>query len=571
MAAEEQLGARARFVRLALAFGLLALAGPGVLARDGNVWLAVVALALWSLTAARPGKRALTIEWTLLAFFFAGQIWWIGYVLPAVVPLSGLVMGGWSAIGGVVLRRLAARGFPFALAAPLAWSCGEGIHHALPIPFSWGWMRVGHLAAGEWWLVGSARVWGAVGLTLVIVGVGGALADLVARRRRAGAVGLVVWPAVAALAQFTTSPPATQDGPTLLLVQPGIPMARKQGADMRELLDTQLEITRSALVEHERAGLAPPDAVVWAETMLPIALLAPGTAEAIEAGGVELAPWHGEPQDLLFWPDVERDLVEGRILAATLPKETAFLAGAEQWVVKDGRVRRTNVGALWQRDRPRQTAPKTYLVIGGETSFGLDGVGFVRDFADGMAGYVPDLLAGERTEVLELARGSQTFHLATTVCFDNAFMRPYWEPLTHARVDAHVVLSNEAWYRESFEFDQMMAFTKVAAAATGRAIARATNSGVTALVGPDGRELARLERDGRDREVAGSLTVVVPVPVRAAADSAAAAETTSDDLDLAPPFVRLGLFGTRALALLALAAGPLLCLVRRRRAPETAR
>jgi apolipoprotein N-acyltransferase len=342
-------------------------------------------------------------------------------------------------------------------------------------------------------------------------------------------------------------------------------MARKQGADMGELLDTQVEITRNALAERTSAGLPPPDAVVWAETMLPIQVLAPGVAEAIEAGGVELAPWHGEVRRLLMWPKVERDVVHSLLLERTLPPQTALLAGVEEWVVVDGRVRRTNVGALWQRGSPRQSAPKTFLVIGGETSYGLDDVGFVRDFASSMAGYIPDLLAGERTEVLDLAAGARTFHLATTVCFDNAFMRPYTEPLLRERVDAHVVVSNEAWYRASYEFDQMMAFTKIAAAASGRAIARSTNSGVSALVGPDGRELARLEVDGRDREVAGSLAVVVPVPVRAAGGS------LSDDRDLAPPFVRLGPFGTRALALLALAAGPLLCFVRRRPALETAR
>jgi apolipoprotein N-acyltransferase len=555
-AAPRELAPLPRAARLASALGLLWLAGPGVLARDGNPALAVVALALWAAGAARPGRRAVLVEWALLALFFAAQIWWIGYVLALVVPLSGVVMAAWAVTGGVVLRRLVARGVPFALALPLAWSTGEGLQHALPIPFSWGWMRVGHLAAGEAWLVGSARVWGAVGLSIVLAGLAGALLDLVQRRWRAGLVGAALVSAATLAAALLTAPPPTVDGPTLLLVQPAIPMERKQGASAQELLTTQLASTREALAERAANGLAQPDAVVWAETMLPLQILGPGVADAIAAGGARLAPWHGEPQDLLVWERIERDVVHGRVLRDLLPAGTGFLAGVERWVLHEGALRRTNVGALWQHGRELAVAPKTHLVIGGETSFGFDELDVVRDFADSMAGYVPDLLAGEETVALELVGPAGTFHLATTVCFDNAFVEPYTAPLRRGRVDAHVVLSNEAWYRRSYEFDQMMAFSKVAAASTGRAVVRATNSGVSALIGPDGVERARLEVDGEDREVRGTLAVVVPVPRRAPG-----ADASAPDLDLAPPFARLPRWGVATLALAALAAGPLVALL----------
>ena len=50
---------------------------------------------------------------------------------------------------------------------------------------------------------------------------------------------------------------------------------------------------------------------------------------------------------------------------------------------------------------------------------------------------------------------------------------------------------NEAWYESSFEADQMVAFSRLLAITTGRAFVRVTNSGVSALFGPDGSELAR--------------------------------------------------------------------------------
>ena len=128
-------------------------------------------------------------------------------------------------------------------------------------------------------------------------------------------------------------------------------------------------------------------------------------------------------------------------------------------------------------------------------------------------------------------RGGRRWRFGASVCFDNAFAGPYTEPLRAgaggAGLDFHLVVSNEAWYRESWEVDQMMAYSHVIAAATGRALVRATNSGISAVVAPDGSERARLRVSppagrsagtsegpsaGADRMVRGTLRASVPVP-----------------------------------------------------------
>ena len=61
--------------------------------------------------------------------------------------------------------------------------------------------------------------------------------------------------------------------------------------------------------------------------------------------------------------------------------------------------------------------------------------------------------------------------------------------------------------------DQMVAFSRVFALMTGRAFVRATNSGVSLVLGPDGRELGRVQdSSGVDRAVAGFGAWTVPVP-----------------------------------------------------------
>ena len=71
--------------------------------------------------------------------------------------------------------------------------------------------------------------------------------------------------------------------------------------------------------------------------------------------------------------------------------------------------------------------------------------------------------------MLELVtRDDRTFRFGATVCFDNAFLAPYTDPAAEGPLDFHLVVSNEAWYRTSFEMDQMVAFSRLIALATGR-------------------------------------------------------------------------------------------------------
>jgi apolipoprotein N-acyltransferase len=113
-------------------------------------------------------------------------------------------------------------------------------------------------------------------------------------------------------------------------------------------------------------------------------------------------------------------------------------------------------------------------------------------------------------------------------------------------LDFHLVVSNEAWYRDSWEMDQMIAFSRIIALATGRSVVRATNSGVSTVLAPDGGELDRIRVGGRDRSVRGVLAITVPVPSRGGA-----AGRSGGPFEAAPTaYVRW--FGTWRLAWIAL-------------------
>jgi apolipoprotein N-acyltransferase len=512
-----------RFLGALATWTLLVLATPGCLTRPGSAGLAAVALVPWGLTCVRPGRKAFLMEFLAAFLGMTGLCWWITYVWAGALLTVGVMPALWVALAGVLLRRLA-QGSPLWLAVPLAWTFGDTLRHTIEPPFTFGWMRHGfHLA--DWPVIaGSARVWGVGGLTFVLAALAGGLCSFLVERdspRRWRALVFGGTPlALAFLLAALTSAPATRPGPRLLLVQPGIEQARKQHAPPGENLRICQEATERGLAAAGEEGV---DLVCWGETMLPATLFEPGLEERI-GEDLESPPWVRPPftaGDVARYRSSSEEMVQliffgkGSRRPALIPPGTSFLSGAEYYLARDGWIRRTNSIFLWNaRGERGPVSSKRHLVPGGETMLGLERLAWVRDTAQAVAGYLPDLVAGQETGLQELvARDGSRHVFSASVCFDNLYDDLYVEPVAAGkRVDFHLICSNEAWFRTSWEMDQMVAFSKLIAIFSGRPVVRVTNSGVTCVIDAQGRELARLENaEGRDRGVGGALAVRVPV------------------------------------------------------------
>ncbi len=518
-----------RFLAALAAFGLLFLASPGILSRSGSAAIACAGLAVWALVTSRPHRgstwRALWIDWAASGLGLALLCIWSGYVWIGTLVFIAIVPGFYAAFGGVVLRALAPR-FPLALAAPAAWVACETLRFVVEPPFGFGWMRLGTYLHDVSFLAGGARVVGVGGLGFVIAAVGGGVADVVRARRlsKSALLGLVPL-AIVAICGLATRAPETVDGPRVLLVQPAFEQRRKMEAPRAQDLffDTCRETTR-ALARAARAGEPPVDLVAWGETVFPLDLAEPGLLEKYERGArsVPWAKYPIGPAEIEGMGKAESVWVQGvlfgkngsRVVESILPPGTSFLTGAEHYGERDGEIRRTNAIVLWNADGERAgLGGKVHLVPGAEHLCGLERFEWARTAAHEIAGYIPDLVGFDATQVLTLSgRDGRSWRFGVTVCFDNAFDGPYTAPLRSGPLDFHLVCSNEAWYERSFEYDQMVAFSRLLAIATGRSFVRATNAGITIVIGPDGREVARLAVDGEDRMVAGALAATVPVP-----------------------------------------------------------
>lgn len=522
-----------RLLGLGLAFGLLCAASPGILTRDALWPLALVAVALWARYASLPGRGAALLDFVGGGLAGCGAMSWAYYVYPGSLAFIGVGFGLYYIAQGWALRRMASR-LPLALAAPLAWLLFETLRASLEPPFGIQWMRLGvHLHAAEA-VRGAARVCGVSGLSFALAALAGLLADVwghlrplgPANRRTSLALAAACGAAPILIALFAARlapPPETIDGPRVMLVQPGFEQARKRDPELAETVhERQLELTAQSFAQAQAAGERPCDLVAWGETMYRYYALDPQVPAAV-AAGARFPPWRpGWPEDFPRLVDSqERYWVEQRLFGrvpggGVLPPGTAFVSGVEYITVLEGELRMKNSVVLWPGpgQPKRGPASKQHRVPGAETMLGLEQYDWVRDAIFSVARYVPDLAAaGDDDPVLAFeGHDGRTWRMGICVCFDNAFDDVFTRPVRTADVDFHAVFSNEAWFELSQEADQMMAFSQLAAIATGRSIVRATQSGISAVIGPDGVEVARLEVDGRSKMVAGTLRATVPVP-----------------------------------------------------------
>ncbi|MBL8858190.1 MAG: apolipoprotein N-acyltransferase [Planctomycetes bacterium] len=509
-------------------WALLFVAGPGIVTREGLWFIAAIALVPWALVCSRPGKYALRIEWLAAAIGISTICFWSTYVIWITLIAVALVPAVYMAFAGTLLRRLAST-WPLVIAVPCAWISLETLRLVVEPPFGFGWLRLGHHAHSDLWLAGGARVWGTAGVGFALAAISGGIADLWRARPRGIAFGQMKAVIALALAPFllcatfaaTTSAPATVDGPRFLLVQPAFEQERKMSMrSSPELLAELVDLTRRGVAEAVRAG-EPLDCVAWGEVSFPYPLAAPDLLAAFDRGA-RAVPWGVRDltrAEVIDMRDAEREGIAGMLFGrdgkgAVLPPGAALVSGVEHWSLVDGALRRANAVLAWNTLGERTgLGGKVHLVPGAEHLCGLERLGWVRDAAQALAGYVPDFIDFDTAEVLHLeGREGRTWKMGTSVCFDNAFEGPYVDPLRAGDLDFHFIASNEAWYLESWEYDQMMAFSHMLAIETGRSIVRATNAGISCVIGPDGRDVSRLEILGKDRMVAGCLRAVVPVP-----------------------------------------------------------
>jgi apolipoprotein N-acyltransferase len=353
-----------------------------------------------------------------------------------MVALVAILAGYLAALGWLVNRCFAAAGlWRWLVLLPGAWTLVEWLRGWVLGGFPWlslGYSQVDSMLAGL------APVAGVYALTFAVALTAGGVVALVrgTPRQRASAaiVTAVVWLVAGALRGLDTTQP-TGEPVSVALVQGGITQDRKWQPE-------ELEPTK-ALYEMLTEQHLDADLIVWPEAAVPQLL--------------------DEMTDYLS-PILDRIRTEGNVLVLGVVEYDASTQSYYNAVLGyDGGF------ALYR---------KRHLVPFGEF---FPVPRFVRSWMRLMSLPYTDFDRGHPDQP-PLALGGQ--HLGVSICYEDAFGDELIGVLDRATLLVNV--SNDAWFGGSVAPHQHLQIARMRALEAGRYLLRATNTGITALIGANG-------------------------------------------------------------------------------------
>jgi apolipoprotein N-acyltransferase len=447
-------------------------------------WMALAPLVVF--LEREPSRRR---RW-LLAFAFGwafgtAGLYWLAHVLLIAPPLVGLYFGlvGWGF--ALAYRALRAVGFPVMFATAAGWTAmewsREWLFTGLPYIF------VGHASAVLPSVAQIADLAGVPGVTFVLALGSGAVASvwLDPHRRRwwlPPAVACAATVAAGIYGVIRRSALNVEEVLDVAVVQPNIAQEAKWELDPQQVFTEHRRWTDQIL----RAP-KPPDMIVWPEVSF---------------------TWPIVAQDGRWSPYAAEKTSEERAHEAIMYMRTAgapilFGATVVEFGDRNGRASERRIheyvsallvgpaGIAGRYDKERLVPFGEYVPL---SSFFPRSVDWIRRWT----GFALVFSAGTPRPPVEVAGR----RLGMLVCFEALF-----PSLARARVqhgaDVLVNLSNEAWFRESAEMEQMLASCMFRAIETRRGMVRCTNTGISAILDPDGSVRAVVADGGRRRGVAG--------------------------------------------------------------------
>lgn len=424
---------------------------PAALWPIGPIGLAL----LWASWDGLSTRRAAASGFAFGAGLYLAGTYWLytslhtigdAPVLLALVLMLGLValMGSYTALLGALVARFASPGAWRTLAVlPAGWMLAEWLRGWVLSGFPW--LAVGYSQIDAP-LSGYAPLVGSYGVGLLTAFVAAALLHAATDRTRMRwlplGVGALLFAGGAVLKSVDWTAPSGAPL-TVALVQGSIAQETKWDGEGRDhARDVYGRLTREAM----GARL-----IVWPESALPELY-----HEAVPFLGQLYGEAHAKGSDLVLG-QLRYDTASERFRNGLVA-----LADGETWYYK----RR--------------------LVPFGEF---FPVPSFVRDWMARMSlGYV-DFLPGDPHQGALVAGGER---LGPTICYEDAYGAEQLAVLSEATLLVNV--SNDTWFGDSTAPHQHLEITRMRALEAGRWMMRATNSGISALIDPHGRVVARSQQ-----------------------------------------------------------------------------
>ncbi len=373
--------------------------------------------------------------WLYISIHIYGQapIWLAVGLMLALVA----IMAGYTALLGWLYSRSAARGgWSWFVVLPSGWVLIEWLRGWLFSGFPW--LSLGY-AFSDGWLTAYGPVLGVYGISLaaaLLAGAGVALINGGLRERiLALSLGTVILGGGAVLAQKNWVAPGEGEV-RVALIQGAVAQDRKW---LREELEPTKDLYRRLTRE-----VLDRDLIIWPEAAIPALV-------------------HQESAYL-----------EAMRLEATARGAAIVLGMLEEDPISGG-----YYNALLVLDDPPAIYRKRHLVPFGEY---FPVPEFVRHWMRLMNLPYGDIEAGDAApDPLPVAG----LRAAASICYEDAFGAEQRVFLPEA--DVLINVSNDAWFGDSIAPHQHLQIARMRAIEAGRYLLRATNTGISAVIAPDGR------------------------------------------------------------------------------------
>jgi apolipoprotein N-acyltransferase len=422
-------------------------------------WLMLVPT-LWLIDRAPTVRRAAAWAWLSGATASVGGFHWIADLLVRQgglpVPLGWLGLLLLSAYQGLMfffaaraIRAMRGRGWPMALAAPLALVTVE---LCLPLIFPYGLFIT---QAPVLPVIQIAELTGPLGVTALLAAAGGGLWDLACGRRlpallAAAAVGAGVGYGVVRIGQVDAARAAA---PTLKvgLISEGV-ASRTTGGRARAQRLADLAALQATSAEAAAAGA---ELLVWTETGFPFDLPRASRTDLSERSPYRLRRGFSVP--LVFGALTE--------VAGSPPYNSATLLGPD--------------------DRFVARHDKVHRVLGSEYNPVVEAIPSLESLMPAGAGH---FAAGDAAVLLPLDHGGKVVWLAPMICFED-ILPAYGREVAAHRPSLLVNLTNDSWFGpdEPWQHLALAVFRSVEIRAD---MVRAVNLGPSTHVDATGRVVA---------------------------------------------------------------------------------
>lgn len=484
-------------------------------------WIALTPL-FWLVTV-----KGATFK-TYLSATAGGLVFWI-LAVPWLRLIGPGAWIGWVVLGSVfalwwplflALARWARfrLGVPLILAAPIAWVTTEYLRAYFLTGFPWYYLA--HSQYRYLYVIQISDITGSLGVSLLIAMANAWLVELATTPLLRSAPGrpprltrghvarawtmTILIGATLCYGAYRVSTARFRPGPRVALLQSNLEQGHKFRRNPFTVQAGFLDLIRRAT-----AGDPRPDLIVWPETSYPFApfiLTAPDLApDTLKTQVAEITDNELTPQS---WLDKQK-AVDHDLHTMATSVGVPMLVGTAVYEHRPDRVHKFNSALLFRPNQPgHQLYHKMHLVPFGEFIPLID----VLPWLSALTPYrekIPDLDFGRAPITFEVG----PYRVAAVICFEDTIPQVIGEFFRAAdpshQPDLLINLSNDGWYPGSSELDMHLAIGVFRTIEHRVPLARAVNTGFSALVDGNGAIRSRLPKNVED-----VLTVQVPLDDR---------------------------------------------------------